>query len=414
VINIDRRNFLKSVGKKTVALVALSPLRLLANGQKYRRISNPYSNLDWNRVQAHKAGLHMHTLQSDGYHMVDEVVNAYRNAGYTILSITDHDTMSPNRVVRHDRIPEEMATPYPKDPRPDNFPGNTTWPWTDYGSSAPDSLGMVGIEGNELSFRHHICSYYCDVGWSAAAVDHQMEDWNDFEIESVKQKGGLAVLAHPGWQRETHRRSLEWYIERFEKHSADCLLGVEIGNNQPSFEDYDLGLWDQLLARFMLHRPIWGFSTDDMHRLVGIKQAFNSFFLPSLSNQSVRRAMEAGQFVACRSSRDLNYRIRAFRGMDTFPNVQSISVDDGSGTIRIKAQDCDEIRWISSPESLETKEDYKTSDRPWELGKVVHVGDTVNVKTTPGIKNYVRAELHRRKGDELQRVFTNPFGIYTG
>lgn len=55
--------------------------------------------------------------------------------------------------------------------------------------------------------------------------------------------------------------------------------------------------------------------------------------------------------------------------------------------------------------------DYKTSDRPWPLGRVVHVGPTLPYRTTPGIGTYVRAELVRREGNHTHRTFANPFGF---
>ena len=80
----------------------------------------------------------MHTQQSDGYQMVEEVVQAYRRAGFSIIAITDHDWNRPNEQVRWNNIPRELASPYPKKPRPENYPANPTWPWTDYGCPSPD------------------------------------------------------------------------------------------------------------------------------------------------------------------------------------------------------------------------------------------------------------------------------------
>ena len=126
-------------------------------------VLNPYLNVDWGTIQQHKAALHLHTLQSDGHHMPEEVIRTYHKAGYTILAITDHDWNEPNRRIvgrGWGPLPEERASPYPKDPKPDNYPANPTWPWTDYGAPAPADLGMVGIQGSELTYKHHIGSYY--------------------------------------------------------------------------------------------------------------------------------------------------------------------------------------------------------------------------------------------------------------
>ncbi len=383
---------------------------------KVKVVLNPYEKVDWTAAKQHKAALHIHSLQSDGRHPVDDVVNAYRRAGYDIMAITDHDTHTPNMHVsprgRAD-VPEEMASPYPKEPKPENYPANTTWPWTDYGCSSPQNLGMIGIEGNELTNRHHINSYYNNAGWYGDMFDRDRENWEDYELETIRDKGGLAILCHPGWARESHRTPLDWYVEIFEKHSSDYLLGIETTNNNPDRnEPYDIGLWDQLLARFMPQRPVWGFGNDDMHRLK-VKQTFNAFLLESLNDTNVRQAMESGQFFFTRSSRDIDYNPQVFDGFDVFPHIERIEVNNDQGTIAISARDCDEIKWISAPESLDTVGDYKTSNSPWPLGPVVHTGRTLHYRKTPGIKNYVRAELHRKDGEHVQRTFTNPFGIAT-
>ncbi|HCN84381.1 MAG TPA: hypothetical protein DIT07_12290, partial [Sphingobacteriaceae bacterium] len=67
-------------------------------------VLNPYKNVNWATFKQHKAALHVHTLQSDGYNMVDEVVRAYQKAGFTILAITDHDKMEPMAQYERGRI----------------------------------------------------------------------------------------------------------------------------------------------------------------------------------------------------------------------------------------------------------------------------------------------------------------------
>ena len=367
-------------------------------------VVNPYTDVDWDTFEHHRAGLHMHTLQSDGHHLLAEVVAAYQEAGFTILSITDHDNMEPNRHVHSGRIPEERASPYP-DPKPENYPANTTWPWTDFGGPAPEDVGMVGIEGNELSFRHHINSFYSGFGAPSADMDE------DELLLEVKRRNGLAFLDHPGidagwWTR----RPVEWYVERFEKHGPEYLVGIEVTNAALATEKYDEGLWDQLLARFMPDRPIWGFGTDDMHVLSSVRESDSVFLLEQLDDESVRAAMEGGQFYFRKSTRrdDLREREPVEK---LFPRIEAIRVDEQAGTITVQASNYDTIKWISAPESLEAQEDYQTSPEPWPLGRVVHEGDTVNYRETPNIDRYLRIELHRQDGEELFRTFTNPFGL---
>jgi hypothetical protein len=396
-------------------------------GQARTVVLNPYDTVDWNTAQKHKAAVHLHTLQSDGYYMPDEVIKAYRNAGFTVLSITDHDWDRPNAQVRWNHVPAEKASPYPKNPTPPDFHGNPTWPWTDYGSSSPQALGMIGIQGNELTYRHHINSFYNDYGLSydraklpgfprppikGIVDDNGVEIWEDDELAAIARKGGLAIINHPGIPDSTswwERKPLDWFVERFENHPADCLIGIEVTNG-PRLEAYQQALWDQLLARSMPDRPIWGLGTDDMHNLAQATQAFTVLLLEEATDANVRSALENGKFIFCSSTEGISYlETPAVTGV--FPLIEDIVVDQVAHSITIKATHCDTIRWISSPKSLEPTGDYRTSDNPWPAGQVVHTSATLNYRDTPNLGPYVRAELRRTEGKHTYRTFTNPFGI---
>jgi len=402
------------------------------SGDADRRVvvSNPYSRVEWATTRGHRAALHVHTLQSDGFNTVDEVVRAYRKAGFSIISVTDHDWNEPNRriVGNWGPLPPEKASPYPKDPKPHNYPANPTWPWTDYGAPAPADLGAIGIQGNELTYKHHILSYYSDYGVWYGTPGERIgreapytildsdggEVCEDDQLTAVRNKGGLAVLCHPGisdahgwWQRQP----LAWYVERFRRHAPDCLVGIEVTNHRATGRGfYDEGLWDQLLARFMPGRPIWGFGNDDVHDLRNAKATWNVFFLRELSDATVREALTAGQFCFFASTGSIDYTEPA-PARAPHPCIREIAVDRSGTVITISADHYDEIRWISAPASLEAVEDYRTSDQPWPAGEVVHVGNTLDVRAHPGVRNYVRAEIIRRLGDREDRLFTNPFGI---
>ena len=368
-------------------------------------VVNPYANVDWDTFEHHRAALHTHTLQSDGRHSVKDVVMAYRGAGFTILAITDHDTREPNVHVERGNVPKEEASPYPLDPKPETFPANTTWPWTAYGTPAPEALGMVGIEGNELSSRHHINSLYNGFG----IAHRNMEE--DDQLFAVRDRGGLAFINHPGIDAKWWtRRPVEWYVERFEKHGREYLVGIEITNCTTATEKYDEGLWDQLLARFMPERPIWGFGNDDMHLLSGAHETDCVFVLAELSEGAVRAAMEAGQFYFRKASRHNDVRQRD-PAVNPFPVIKAIHVDESAGTITVQAANYDVIQWISAPESLEPVADYKTSNAPWLLGRLVHEGETLDCRNTANLNRYVRVELQRTDGEVVFRVFTNPFGL---
>ena len=177
-------------------------------------VTNPYERVDWATFSHHRADLHVHTLQSDGCHHLEEVVRVYRAAGFSILSITDHDAMAPNACPTREATPPEnirfgffteTPSPYPN-PRPANFPAETTWPWNAFGAPSPTELGMVGIEGAELTCGHHINSYFNDYGVQPPCRDAPaINEW----LHEVARRNGIAVINHP------EPRFREWYIELY-------------------------------------------------------------------------------------------------------------------------------------------------------------------------------------------------------
>lgn len=336
--------------------------------------------------------------------MVDEVVRNYHKAGFTILALTDHDKMEPNAQFTRGRIDwttfEKAGTPFPKDPKPENYPFNTTWPWTDFGGPDPKSLGMVGIESAEISYRHHMNSFFSSYGTGYTAEDE------DEQLTAMKAEGGLVFFNHPGSPAPFSgggRRSLEWYAERFQKYGPEFLIGLDISGGA-----FTEGLWDQLLARFMPGRTIYGFATDDMHRLPKdvSKSPHTIFVLDKLNSASVRQAMEGGQFYFSRPSER--------NAMAEFPTIESIEVNEKTGTITIHALKYDTIRWISAPSSTGPVTDPESKSHIWPAGQVVHEGATLNYRQTPNIKNYVRAEIRRTEGGQTYRTFINAFGIREG
>lgn len=372
---------------------------------------NPYQNISWETIEQHKAALHVHTLQSDGYHMADEVIRAYYRAGFTILAITDHDKMKPNAQFERGRIDRslynEVATPYPKleDRVPGNYPTNTTWPWTDFGGPTPDELGMIGIEGAEISYLHHMNSFFSSYGDGYKSSNEEMQ------LSAMKKMGGVVIFNHPSgaapfWGGE--RRSLDWYIDIFSKYPQNFLIGMDlpgVGNN------FNEGLWDQLLARFMPERPIWGFSTDDMHRLERVRLAHTIFLVDNLTEESIREAMINGEFYFVKSTKAHDLSSASVTEDNQFPIIISIKVDQNNNEINIEAENYNLIKWITAPDNLDEINDYETNNQPWDIGRTIHVGKSLNYKDLT-LGNYVRAELHRTdsEGDTFI-AFTNPIGI---
>ena len=123
-----------------------------ANGKNYfpinYKIYNPYKfggNLKL------KGQLHCHTTNSDGLNAPLEVVNAYKNAGYDFIAITDHNVIT----------------------------------------NSPDVPDITFIQSIEESYDLHITAY--DVNTMTQAINGQ--DIINFEVS----QGKMCSIAHPNW-----------------------------------------------------------------------------------------------------------------------------------------------------------------------------------------------------------------------
>lgn len=333
----------------TVIIVAAAMLCGCASGTW--TIDNPYADVDWDTHERHKANLHTHTTMSDGQYTPAESIDRYRKLGYSVLSLTDHDTMGPGG----DQDPERQQT---------------TWPWSRHDRD-PGALGMVAIQGNEISRVHHIGSYFSDYGNADVNLEQEA-------LEKIGEKNGLAVFFHPG----RYSKTVEWYVDMYRNHPH--LIGIEIYNQGDRYPN-DRKTWDSILTAMMGERAVWGFSNDDMHSLGHIGRNWNVLLLPELSAAAVRRAMEQGVYFFV-------YAPKGHNGMPP-PAIRSIDIDSRKGRIRIEARDYETIDWISG-------------------GDIVHQGEMIDLSTKTNVHGYVRAVIHAKGGGSL--IGTQPFGIKPG
>lgn len=306
-------------------------------------LDNPYEDVDWDIYGQHKANLHTHTRESDGWFQPERVIDEYHERGYTILALADHN--------------------------------NVTWPWEDYGRD-PAELGMLAIQANEISDTHHIGSYFNDFDidgrryWPYYFPTGSIADIDEREvIEAIGEKGGLAVIFHPGRYEFSPEQYAEFYM------NYDHVVGMEVINQGDRYEG-DREMWDEVLTMVMPDYPVWGFANDDMHVMRHMAHCYNVFLLSHLNEAEFRSAMETGQFY--------------FSHGDA-PVINSITVDNDEGVVSIDADDWDKIIWISD-------------------GRAIHSGDTFEFTSTPNVGSYVRAKIYGDEGN----TYTNPFGVRPG
>lgn len=312
-------------------------------------IDNPYQHVDWTKDRQFKANFHTHSNMSDGREAPASVIDLYRDVGYSVLAITDHDILGPDG---GERDPKRHQT---------------TWPWQKFGRD-PQSLGMVAIEGNEITRNHHIGSYFNDYGDADVNSEHQA-------LTQIGSRGGLAVFFHPG----RHEKTVAWYVDFFRRF--DHLLGLEVYNQGDRYPK-DRETWDKILSVLSPSRKVWGFSNDDMHKpWDDLGRNWNILILPELSLHEVRRAIENGSFLFVYSPMG--------HAAPPPPVIKAITVYPESASIYIQTSGHEAIDWISR-------------------GEIIGRGERLDFAGLITMDGYVRAKIH---GSDGIVVGTQPFGI---
>lgn len=294
-VHVSRSADIRLIIPCMIALVMLFGIACRPAGL---RIDNPYASVNWEEDGRYKANLHTHTILSGGTANPEEVIDLYRQLGYGILALTDHD---------------------------DDGPAETTWPWQSYGRD-PEALGMVAIRGNEISDVHHIGSHFNDYGAPGAESE-------DTVLVEIGRRGGTALFHHPG----RYEKGVDWYVDMYRRY--DHLIGQEIYNRDDRYPG-DRRLWDSVLVEILPDRPVWGFASDDMHNTetsMGI--SWIVVIAPELTAEAVRKAIEGGRFLYVY---DPNGPVGA-----AAPTLKAIRVDELSRTIQVEVSDQDSILWIS-------------------------------------------------------------------
>ncbi|UMZ74899.1 stalk domain-containing protein [Natranaerofaba carboxydovora] len=300
-------------------------------------INNPYKNINWETINQYKANFHTHTEECHGKLSFVETISRYHKAGYDILSITSHDTLQTEE---------------------------TTWPWTDYGKD-PDELGMLAVEGNEISKPNHIGSFFNSYGDATETSEKNA-------LKEINNKDGLAIMFHPG----RYDKKAKWYVELFNDFYMEPLVGIEVYNMLDRHPE-EREIWDNINSVMMPKRTVFGYSNDDMHKEYQLSNNYQYMLMPELTEENLRESMKNGAFF-------FSYEKHG-SGNEKVPQINKVKVDEKE--IKIKAEDYDKIKWIGEGTSK------------FGEGKSINVSDLDTV--------FVRGVVVNRWG----RTYTQPFAL---
>ena len=209
---------------------------------------NPYCKVNDKKGQWLKGNFHTHAgtgPDTCGAYEIDEVISLYKEAGYGVLSISNHDLL------------------------------------TDVGEYQ-QRYGMILLNAFEYSTDPHMLCIH---------VNHMKKEAHQEAILNCKQQGGFAVLCHPNWQRKEY-----WPWKDIDMLFGYC--GIEIYNgliSRLSGSGLATDTWDYLLSQGKL---VWGFGNDDFHRWYDLANAWTTLYCEGDAHEDVIQSINEGSFYA--------------------------------------------------------------------------------------------------------------------
>jgi len=355
-----------------------------------RVFETPLAGVNWGAIEHHDMQIHVHPGLGAEEYDPHQTVDRYLAEGFTILAFTPHDYDVPDEYIDNvypwTRFAEifERIRDVPN-PTEDNqtYGEFASEPWE---NRDPIALGMVSVQGSEISGHHHINSLFTSFTTSGATEVESLEE--------IQRMGGIALFNHPGRHVERQGLEAEWYVELYRRF--DALVGQSIYNRIDSHPE-DRAFFDRVAHLLGPERPIWLYGEDDMHgertlawnRNVILLENFRPGSLhpdlPDGSAPDVKAALTDGTFYLWKPSEQ--YNRRAF-------DLVNVEVEEGVLRLTVDHPDrVTEVRW-------------RTHDPESQTTVTIHRGFELSMEQVPAGAHFVRGELEGAEGTiYLQPVY---------
>ncbi len=356
-----------------------------------REFWTPWAELDWGEIGHYDMQIHVHPGIGDEQYDPHETIDRYLEEGFQILAFTPHDYDVPDEYIDSLYPWTRLADIYEtikdvQNPTEDDrtYAEIANGP---YQNRDPVELGMVSVEGSEISGPHHINNLFSSLTTGAST--------ERVTIERIREYGGIGLFNHPGRYIERWGLTAHWYVDIYKRY--DSMIGQSIYNRIDSHPG-DRAFFDQVVHILGPDRPIWLYGEDDMHHEGTLAWNRNVILLedfqpgsmhPDIQDGSapdVKRALIEGEFYLWKPSEQ--YNRRAFNIVDVQNDRQTI------GFVVDHPNRVTEVRW-------------QTHDPATDATVTIHRGFELSMDQVPAGSVFVRAELEGPEGT----IYTQPVYI---
>ena len=282
----------------------------------------------------YKANLHCHSNLSDGKLSPEKLKEIYKENGYSVLAITDHEYPYDHSAMTEDGF--VMLTGYEAYIRPS--------PTCTYDIYSPEiHINLFAKDENNVSYVNYVpmyCKYIKDEKYrdalpkvgSSEPRKYTAEYINSF-VENAKENGYICAYNHPVWSLEEHEMISE-YRGFFSMEM--CNWGAHLASRI----EYNGALYDRLLRE---GKRIFCHGSDDNHNFHPLNSpksdsfgAFTVINAEKLDYASVISALEHGDFYSSMGPMINELRIDGERVTIKTSDAMQIMMHSGSKKVKFE------------------------------------------------------------------------------
>lgn len=240
-----------------------------------------------------KANLHCHSVHSDGNLTPQELKDAYKAHGYSVLCITDHEATNDfTHMTEPDFL---MLTGYEAFIRHSPLTPFSSEVHLNLFARDPHNTGIVYFHPKSSSFLSDEQKAAVPKIGPLVEREYTTEFVNNF-IRCAKENGYIVTYNHPVWSQESHERILS-YEGFFSLEIANCSSMNAVGR-----QEYNIDFYHKLLCS---GRQVFAHSADDNHNKYPFDHerndsfgAFTVVMADKLEYDHIFQAMEKGEMYS--------------------------------------------------------------------------------------------------------------------